>query len=125
MASERLPERAIRLGALLRDRLMAMARRHPLIGEVRGLGAMMGIELVTDRRTKAPAAAETAAVVTRALVDGVILLTAGVRRNVIRFLMPLTIREEILEEGLAVLDRALEVVQAEGAGTPVRASAGE
>jgi 4-aminobutyrate aminotransferase len=125
MASERLPERAIRLGALLRDRLMAMARRHPLIGEVRGLGAMMGIELVTDRRTKAPAAAETAAVVTRALVDGVILLTAGVRRNVIRFLMPLTIRDEILEEGLAVLDRALEVVQAEGAGTPVRASAGE
>ncbi len=111
MEAEHLPDRAARLGALLRERLTAMARRHSLVGDVRGLGAMMGIELVTDRRTKAPAAAETAAVVARALAGGVILLTAGVRRNVIRFLMPLTIPEEILEEGLGVLDHALERVQ--------------
>jgi len=125
MEAERLPERAVRLGALLRERLTAMARRYPLIGEVRGLGAMIGIELVTDRRTKVPAAAETAAVVAGALAEGVILLTAGVRRNVIRFLMPLTISEELLEEALAVLDRALGFVQAEGAAARVRASAGE
>lgn len=125
MEAERLPDRATRLGVLLHDRLSAMARRHPLIGEVRGLGAMMAIELVTDPRAKTPAAAETAAVVARALADGVILLTAGVRRNVIRFLMPLTISEELLEEALAVLDRALGAVQAGGIQATVRATAGE
>jgi 4-aminobutyrate aminotransferase/(S)-3-amino-2-methylpropionate transaminase len=125
IASERLPERATRLGALLRDRLTAMARRHPLIGEVRGLGAMMGIELVTDPRTKAPAPGETAEVVSRALAEGVIILTAGVRRNVIRFLMPLTIPEETLGDALAVLDRVLDAVRADGPFTPVRPTAGE
>ncbi len=125
MASERLPERAARLGALLRQRLTAMAREHPLIGEVRGLGAMMGFELVTDPRTKAPAAAETAEVVSRALAEGVIVLTAGVRRNVIRFLMPLTIPEETLEDALTILDRVLGTVRADGPYTPVRPTPGE
>ncbi|MBI3975252.1 MAG: aminotransferase class III-fold pyridoxal phosphate-dependent enzyme, partial [Armatimonadetes bacterium] len=123
MEAERLPERAERLGVLLRERLTAMARRHALIGDVRGLGAMMAVELVTDRRSKTPAAPETAAVVSRALAEGVLVLTAGVHRNVIRFLMPLVIPDETLEEALAVLDRALGAVQAEGAGATVRAAA--
>ena len=125
LAAERLPERAARLGLLLRDRLGAMAQRHPLIGEVRGLGAMMAIELVTDRGTKAPAAAETSTVLARALAEGVLLLRAGVSGNVIRFLMPLVIPEEVLEEALAVLERALGAVEKEGAAAVRLVAGGE
>src|SRR3990170_3753515 len=120
---ERLVERAVRLGVLLRDRLTAMARRYPLIGDVRGLGAMVAIELVADRRTKVPAAAETSAVLAHALSQGVLLLRAGVYGNVIRFLMPLVIPEELLEEALQALDRSLAIVQEHGA-TAVLVAAG-
>ena len=122
---ERLVERAVRLGVLLRDRLTAMARRYPLIGDVRGLGAMVAIELVADRRTKVPAAAETSAVLAHALSQGVLLLRAGVYGNVIRFLMPLVIPEELLEEALQALDRSLAIVQEHGATAVLVAAGGE
>src|SRR3970282_433463 len=107
---ERRVDRAVRLGVLLRDRLTAMARRFPLIGDVRGLGAMVAIELVADRGTKGPAAADVSAVAGPALSQGVLLLRAGVYGNVIRFLMPLVVPEELLEEALQALDRSLAVV---------------
>ncbi|MDR7539371.1 MAG: aspartate aminotransferase family protein, partial [Armatimonadota bacterium] len=123
MEEERLVERAQRLGQLLRDRLEAMARRYPLVGDVRGLGAMVAAELVTDRESKAPATAEASAVLWHALAQGVLLLRAGVLGNVIRFLMPLVISEDLLEEGLQVLDGALAAVQEHGA-TAVLAKVG-
>src|SRR3989304_395989 len=120
-----LVERAVRLGVLLRDRLTAMARRYPLIGDVRGLGAMVAIELVADRRAKVPAAAEPSAVLAHALSQGVLLLRAGVYGNVIRFLMPLVIPEELLEEALQALDRSLAIVQEHGATAVLVAAGGE
>ena len=78
-----------------------------MIGEVRGLGAMMGMELVRDRKTKEPADRETAAVLAAALDKGLIVLRCGVHHNVIRTLMPLTIPDEQLEEGLDILGASL------------------
>lgn len=125
MEEERLVERAQRLGQLLRDRLEAMARRYSLVGDVRGLGAMVAVELVTDRENKTPAAAEASAVLAHALAQGVLLLRAGVLGNVIRFLMPLVIPDALLDEGLQVLDQALAAVQEQGATAVLAAVGGE
>jgi len=102
------------VGQVLRQRFEAFARRFPLIGDVRGLGAMMAFELVRDRATKEPAPEETEAVVAHALSEGVLLLRAGVYRNVIRILAPLVITEEDLETALAVIERAIAAAQARG-----------
>lgn len=107
---EGLVARALRLGETLRRRFTEFAARYPLVGDVRGLGAMMAVELVRDRATKEPAPAETEAVITRALAEGVLLLRAGVYRNVIRILAPLVISEDDLEAGLTVLDRTLAAI---------------
>ena len=100
-----------RLASRLRSKLDDLAARVPLIGEVRGLGAMLAIELVRDRTTKDPAAAETAAIVADARAHGLLLLPAGTYGNVIRFLMPLTTPLDVLDEGLSVLERALTAVR--------------
>ena len=125
MAEERLVERAAWLGQILRERFAAFAQRYPLIGDVRGVGAMMAIELVSDRRTKAPAPEETRAVLAHALGQGVLLLGAGVYGNVIRVLAPLSISEADLEEALQVLDRALAAVQERGPTAALRSVAVE
>ncbi|MBX6377395.1 MAG: 4-aminobutyrate--2-oxoglutarate transaminase [Clostridia bacterium] len=112
MEGEGLLARAERLGQLLQERLRTMAERHPLIGDVRALGPMAGIELVRDRRTKEPAARETEEVLREALSRGVIAVRCGIYQNVIRFLNPLTIEEAELEEALDVLDASLAAVEA-------------
>jgi 4-aminobutyrate aminotransferase / (S)-3-amino-2-methylpropionate transaminase / 5-aminovalerate transaminase len=104
---DKLLDKASELGRKLQTRLHAMAQKHPLIGEVRGLGAMQAIELVTDRAQRTPAAAETQAIVAAARERGLLLLPCGTFGNVIRFLMPLTIEDDVLDEGLAVLDQVL------------------
>src|SRR5262249_55961050 len=78
-------------------------KRYALIGDVRRLGAMVGIELVTDRRTREPAKHETDEIIRLACSRGVILIAAGTFGNVIRFLTPLTISDDELDEGLGVL----------------------
>ena len=98
------------IGRRIAGRLQALAAELPLIGEVRGLGAMQAIELVHDRSTKEPAAAETALAIAAARANGVLLLSAGTYGNVIRFLAPLTITDDALDEGLAVVEQALRVV---------------
>jgi 4-aminobutyrate aminotransferase/(S)-3-amino-2-methylpropionate transaminase len=104
--------RAERVGAILRETLEAWQARHPLIGDVRGLGSMMLIELVTDRVTKQPAAEETLAIVKAAARRGVIAMRAGLFTNGIRFLPPLVITDEQLHEGLAAVEAALGEVEA-------------
>jgi 4-aminobutyrate aminotransferase/(S)-3-amino-2-methylpropionate transaminase len=99
--------RAAAVGTRVRARMTALAERIDAIGDVRGLGAMLAIELVRDRLTREPATAETQAIITRARNHGLLLLPAGTFGNVIRFLMPLSITDEELDEGLAILEDAL------------------
>jgi 4-aminobutyrate aminotransferase/(S)-3-amino-2-methylpropionate transaminase len=106
-AEDGLVARAAALGRLLEERFARLASRHAAIGEARGLGAMRGLELVKDRKTKEPDKEKTQAVVKRAWENGLLLLSAGTHGNVIRTLMPLVITDAELDEGLEVLDHAL------------------
>lgn len=108
MLAEDLPGRAARLGAILRERFEAWARAYPYLGDVRGVGAMMALELVRDRGGKGPDQERCQRVLSAALARGLLLLSAGTYGNVIRVLCPLIIEDEVLEEGLAVLGQALE-----------------
>ncbi|NDE02306.1 MAG: 4-aminobutyrate--2-oxoglutarate transaminase [Gammaproteobacteria bacterium] len=108
--TEKLCARADRLGSTLLARLNDLQTRWPCIGDVRGLGAMVAMELVKDRRPDAPDADLTKALVQAAGRRGLVLLSCGIYSNVIRFLTPLTIPDAILAEGLAILEAALEDV---------------
>ncbi|WP_298744891.1 4-aminobutyrate--2-oxoglutarate transaminase [uncultured Microbacterium sp.] len=101
-----LLERAREIGGILRARLEEMQSLDPRIGEIRGSGAMIAAEFV-DPATKAPDAALTKAVATAAIADGVIVLTCGTYGNVVRFLPPLSIGDDLLHEGLDVVAAAL------------------
>ena len=101
-----LVERAAEIGTLLTGRLNAMRAGDPRIGDVRGRGAMMAIELV-DPETGRPDAALTSRVLAAAIAQGVVLLTCGTYGNVIRFLPPLAISDELLNEGLDIVWKAL------------------
>jgi 4-aminobutyrate aminotransferase/(S)-3-amino-2-methylpropionate transaminase len=103
-----LLQRAEKQGRMIRDRLDPLAGQHALVGEVRGLGPMVGIELVQDKATKEPAKLAAAAVVKRCHENGVLILKAGTYDNVVRLLAPLTIEEDDLARGLDVLVDALE-----------------
>ena len=107
MKRDDIPRRAERLGNLARRRLEEMQAKYDIIGDVRGLGIMLAIELVKDRRTKEPAREETKRIVQRAREKGLLLLKAGLYSNVIRFHPPLTIEEETLNSGLDLVDDAL------------------
>ncbi len=104
---EHLLERAQEIGRYMMQRFQEMQTKYELIGDVRGLGAMVAIELVKDRRTKEPAAEETASIVKEALKNGALFARAGLYSNVIRILVPLVITDEQLEEGLTILERAI------------------
>lgn len=109
---ERLSERAAKIGDTVMGRLREMQQKYPLIGDIRGLGAMIAIELVKDRETKEPAKHETAQVITECLQQGLVMISAGVFGNVIRTLMPLVITDEQLDRGISILESALAKVQA-------------
>ena len=102
--------RANAIGQTVRTRAEAWKARFPLIGDVRGQGAMWALELVKDRATKAPAKEETNAVTQKAYERGLITITAGTYGNVLRTLMPLVISDPELDEGLTVLESALAAV---------------
>ncbi len=110
MRDERLPERAARIGSVVEERMRSWASEHEIVGDVRVMGAMAGMELVRSRKTKEPADKETARVLSVARDKGLILLRSGVHHNVIRTLMPLTIPDEQLDEGLDILGAALSEV---------------
>ncbi|HEY0829673.1 MAG TPA: 4-aminobutyrate--2-oxoglutarate transaminase [Candidatus Dormibacteraeota bacterium] len=107
MRDEKLPERAARIGSVVEERMQSWTKDHPLIGDVRAVGAMAGLELVRDRKTKEPADKETAKILAAAREKGLIILRCGVHHNVIRTLMPLTIPDDQLEEGLDILGASL------------------
>ncbi|HEV2086456.1 MAG TPA: 4-aminobutyrate--2-oxoglutarate transaminase [Gemmatimonadales bacterium] len=110
MEAEHLPARAARMGEQIRARFCQWAARHACIGDVRGLGAMVGMELVVDRSTKEPDKALTGRLIAAALERGVILLSAGTYGNTVRILAPLTTPDAIVEEGLDAVEQALEAI---------------
>ncbi|MCL6450180.1 MAG: 4-aminobutyrate--2-oxoglutarate transaminase [Acetobacteraceae bacterium] len=101
-----LPGRALAVGERIASRFRRMAESYPLIGDVRALGAMVGVELVRDRGTKQPAPQETGLIIKRAMSRGVLTLRSGIYGNVIRFLAPLVITEDQLDEALDILEEA-------------------
>ena len=104
---ERLVERAVRLGGELKARLGRLQSEIPQIAEVRGLGAMIGVEFA-DAKTREPDPAFVKKVQARALERGLLLLTCGIHFNVIRFLMPLTIPDGVFSEGLEILEQSIK-----------------
>ena len=99
--------RAAEVGDRMRGRLEALAQRTPQIGEVRGLGPMLGVELVADRDSKTPAPDLAKAVVDAAFERGLLLLSCGTYGNVLRTLVPLVVTDEELEQGLGILEESL------------------
>jgi 4-aminobutyrate aminotransferase/(S)-3-amino-2-methylpropionate transaminase len=102
-----LPARAEKIGEKLRSTALKWQKTHPMIGDVRGLGAMVAIELVKDRETKEPAKEFTVDLVKRCVESGVILIYAGTHSNCLRYLVPLVITDEQLDEGLDVIENQL------------------
>ena len=98
---------SVRMGETIQARLRDMAGRIPAIGEVRGIGPMAAIELVTDRETKEPAADVAAATVAGALERGLLVLKTGIYDNVLRVLVPISATDDDLETGLSRLEESL------------------
>jgi 4-aminobutyrate aminotransferase/(S)-3-amino-2-methylpropionate transaminase len=105
MEAEKLVERANHIGKILGDALRTLQSKYSVIGEVRGRGAMQAIELV-EPGTKTPNTAAMSAVVKYCQSKGVLVLTAGTYSNVVRFLPPIVITDELLKDALSVIDEA-------------------
>lgn len=105
-----LLDRSVQLGQTLLTRFTALQERFEIIGEVRGKGPMLAMELVEDRHSKKPATDKAKALVSRCYEKGLIVLSCGNFGNVIRTLMPLVITDAQLGKGLAILEESLEAV---------------
>jgi len=103
--------KANHIGDITFKRLNEMKDKYSIVGDVRGRGAMLAIELVKDRATKEPAKAESKAIINECMTNGLVVLGAGVRDNNIRFLMPLVITDEQANAGLDILDNAIAKIQ--------------
>ncbi|MBJ7506408.1 MAG: 4-aminobutyrate--2-oxoglutarate transaminase [Candidatus Nanopelagicus sp.] len=108
---DNLAQRANKIGKILTDALNAMAKKYPIIGEVRGRGAMQAIELIKPG-TLDPNPEALTAILKYCTSKGVLILSAGTYANVIRLLPPLIIEEDLLRDGLAVLDEAIASLKA-------------
>ena len=110
LGEDGLLERAVTLGDTLKARFDAIAERQEIVGDVRGKGPMLAMELVDDRETKTPATDKAKALVATCYEKGLVLLNCGSHGNIIRTLMPLVITDEQLDRGLAILEEGLEEV---------------
>ena len=110
MADEDIPGRAAAIGDTVRARMEAWEQRYDEVGDVRGLGAMLAIELVRDPASKEPAPELASAILTEAFNSGLLLLKSGIYSNVIRVLCPLTMSETELDEALGIWEQALDTV---------------
>jgi len=105
-----LLDTAVELEEKIRGRLLGLKDHYEIIGDVRGLGPMMAMELVKDRQSKEPAGDEAGELVKRCYEKGLIILRCGPHHNVIRTLIPLVITDDQLEKGLAIVEEALEKI---------------
>jgi len=119
MLEERLPEQALEKGEYLINRLDQLKREQPMIGDVRGLGLMVGIELVHDEK-KTPATAEAEAVRDLCRAAGVLVGVGGVYGNVVRVQPPLVITKEQLDQAVAAIASALEQARVKSEATTAR-----
>ncbi len=103
-SEENLLERAESLGRKLRERFTSFQKKYEIIGDVRGIGLMLALELVKNRQSKQPAGDETKQLLRYCFEHGLVLLSCGAFGNVIRMLMPLVITDEQLERGLAIME---------------------
>jgi 4-aminobutyrate aminotransferase-like enzyme len=108
MEREQILARARQVGEITRTALLAMQQRYPLIADVRGLGALIGVELRTPDGQ--PAKDLTSMLVTSARDEGLLLLAGGTHGNVLRMLAPLTVELRTLEAGLRILDRCFSTL---------------
>ncbi len=105
---------ANKIGQLMRSELEAIKASSKLVGDVRGLGPMMLVELVLDRDARTPAPAHALAVIKRSVANGLVLIRAGLHSNCVRFMPPLTITEDQLTEAFAIVAEAIRHVEANG-----------
>jgi 4-aminobutyrate aminotransferase/(S)-3-amino-2-methylpropionate transaminase len=105
-----LPARAKHIESVMMPRLQKIAAKHSEIGDIRGRGAMLAVELVSDTEAKTPDAKLTAAIAAACHKEGLVTLTAGTFGNVLRFLPPLVIGDDLLDEGLDILASAFDTV---------------
>ena len=110
ISSERLIENAVKMGRVAMKRLEEMKERYEIVGDVRGRGLFIGVEIVRSKRTKERGVREVEEVVRACFKDGLILITAG--RNTLRVVPPLNVAREELEEGLDVMEGAIAKVNA-------------
>lgn len=110
MERDNYAAKSIHIAEIAMNRFNIMKEKYKIIGDVRGLGAMMGIEFVTDRVTKEPASKEVKAIIKNCNDNGLVILNCGVRGNTLRFLMPLCITDEQLNAGLDILENAISKV---------------
>ena len=103
--------KAIHIGDIIMGRLKEFKGKYSLVGDVRGVGAMLAIEFVKDRVSKTPAKEETKAIISECMKNGLVVMGAGVRDNCIRILTPLVITDEQLNAGLDILDKAIATVE--------------
>jgi 4-aminobutyrate aminotransferase/(S)-3-amino-2-methylpropionate transaminase len=106
-----LTSRAVEIGRRTVDRLKGFQEEFPIIGHIRWLGAMIGLELVRDRKTKEPATKETRRVIKSCYQRGLVITRSGAFSNVIRTLMPLVITDEEIDEGLSILENVLREIR--------------
>lgn len=109
MERENLADRSLEIGERVTARYKDIAEKYPVVGDIRGLGGMIGIEFVKDLDTKEPDAALTSAVIDYCARHGLLVECAGTYNNVIRFLAPLVITNEQLEAGLDIFEEAVKV----------------
>lgn len=107
MERDHLAERSCEIGEKVTARYHKMMEKYPVIGDVRGLGGMIGIEFVKDKETKEPAPELTAAIIRNCAKHGLMVEGAGTYGNVIRFLAPLVMTDEQLEAGLDIFEKAI------------------
>ena len=109
--TENLLEQAQSLGKKLRERLDAFKEQYEIVGDVRGIGPMLALELVEDRETKKPAVNATMALVRYCLEKGLVILKCGRYNNVIRLAMLLVIKDEQLNKGLDIMEEGLSIIE--------------
>ena len=110
MEKEKLPERALELSSRCFERFESFKEKYDIVGDVRGIGLMLGIEFVKDKVSKEPNPEAVSNIVNEAIKNGLMIESAGIYGNVIRFLSPLVITDEQLEVGFTILEKAIEKV---------------
>jgi 4-aminobutyrate aminotransferase len=113
--SEHLMENAKWIGGKAKKRLLEMKEKYEIIGDVRGMGLFIGVEIVKDKRSKARGEAESKQIIDYCFNHGLLVITAG--RNTLRVIPPLNISEDEMDEGLDILEEAVAAVNSATAKT--------